>query len=275
MSNDQPSVLEIILDKLRQHDVRFDELTSGQTEIKEQLATHEERSVNQQNRIERVEKVTGGITLAAVVAIISMFVSGCGLLGALTAPTPQATVPAPPSVDVVGRAVRNTVALQTEDGQRFCSGVAAASTIITAEHCVDDDEPFLVLYQGKAYKGVVVWSSDKLDLAIVEAIGARLKDSIPVAEKAPTIGNKVVWMGYPMGEDFIMGTGIVGNPSVMIGGSEFMAVYGQFIPGNSGGPVFNYKGELIGIVSMTMSIGDNNFLPVGYAVPLHTIKGAL
>jgi len=274
MSKDEPTALEIILEKLYQHDARFEELASGQTEIKTQLATHEERSLNQHKRIERVEKITGGISLAMIVAVLSIVLSGCGLLSGLKPAPTEPVLPEAPKVDVVSRAVRNTVALQTEDGRRFCSGVAAEGAIVTAEHCVDGDEPFEILYQGKAYPAVVVWSDETLDLAIVDAVGARIQKDVPLAEKAPVIGNKVVWMGYPLGEDFIMGTGIVGNPSVYVAGATFMAVYGQFIPGNSGGPVFNYKGELIGIVSMTMAY-NNNYLPVGYAVPLEAIKGAL
>ena len=55
MSNDDISTLEIILDKLREHDKEFAELREGQTDIKTQLATHDERSLNQHKRIERVE----------------------------------------------------------------------------------------------------------------------------------------------------------------------------------------------------------------------------
>lgn len=276
MSNDQPSTLEIILDKLRDHDKEFADLRDGQTEIKTQLATHEERSLNQHKRIERVEKVTGGIGLAMIVAVLSIVLSGCGFLSGLTA-APAEPAPAPPKVDVVKRAVANTVALHDAlTNDRFCSGVAAAGAIITAAHCVDEDA-FTVYYQGKSYPGVVINLNSKQDWAIVAAVGARLQDTIPLADKYPSLGNKVIWMGYPMGEDFIMGTGIIGNPRIQLGSSEWLAIYGQFIPGNSGGPVFNYKGELIGIVSSTMVVGGQfaSYLPIGYAVPLDYIKGAL
>jgi S1-C subfamily serine protease len=276
MSKDQPTALEMILDKLREHDKEFADLRTGQTAIKEQLATHEERSMNQHKRIERVEKITGGISLAMIVAVMSIVLSGCGFLSGL-APAPVEPAPAPPKVDVVQRAVANTVALHdAETGARFCSGVAAAGAIITAAHCVDGDE-FEVMYQGKLYPAIVIAMDGRQDWAIVDAVGARIKGDIPLAEKYPSLGNKVVWMGYPLGEDFIMGTGIVGNPRITMGGSDWLAIYGQFIPGNSGGPVFNYKGELIGIVSATMVVGGqfSSYLPVGYAVPLDYIKAAL
>lgn len=229
--------------------------------------------MNQHKRIERIEKVTGGITLAIIGAVLAATLTGCGLIGSLTAPRPAAPEPTP-KVDVVARAVANTVAITTPDGERFCSGVAAEGAILTAHHCVDSGEAFKILFQGGLYDGVVIRSDTVTDLAVVAAIGARLKDTVPLAAKDPVLGAKVVWMGYPVGLNFILGTGVVGNPQVLIQGVPFTAIYGQFIPGNSGGPVFNAKGALLGIVSMTMFY-NGNYLPVGYAIPLATLKAAL
>jgi S1-C subfamily serine protease len=264
----------MILELVRSLDEKVDELSDGQAEIKAQIATHEERSLNQGKRIERVERVSGGITLAVIVAVIGLFMSGCSLFSNLT---PPPVIPAVPKINAVARAVNNTVALQTKSGDKFCSGVAAEGIIITADHCVNDGEDFDVLYKGVAFDGVVIYQDDVRDLAFVAAVGARLKDSVPLAERAPALGSKVVWLGYPLGEHLIMGTGIVGNTSVEIEGlprADWLAVYGQFIPGNSGGPVFNGKGALIGIVSMTMTY-RGGLVTVGYAVPWHTLKAAL
>jgi serine protease Do len=178
---------------------------------------------------------------------------------------------------VVARAVNNTVALQTKSGDIFCSGVAAEGIIITADHCINDGVAFDVLYKGQTFDGVVITTDDDSDLALVDAVGARLKDSIPLAKKGPVLGSKVIWLGYPLGEDLIMGTGIVGNPSVELEGlpgATWTAIYGQFIPGNSGGPVFNGKGALIGIVSMTMTY-RGGIVSVGYMIPWRVIKKGL
>jgi S1-C subfamily serine protease len=266
------NIQELILDSVKR-------LEAGQTEIKEQLATHEERSQSQHKRIERIEKGSAGIAGMLLVALLGVAISGCGIFGALTKAPPQDPTPAAPKVDVVKRAVQNTVALHTvkteeKPEMRYCSGVAAAGAILTAAHCTSTTVPFQVQYKGKMYPGVIIYRNDKTDFAIVDAVGARIQDDVPLATKSPSLGNKVIWMGYPLGEDFHMGTGIVSNPSVSLGQGIYMAIYGQFIPGNSGGPVFNYKGELIGIISMTMTY-NNNYLPVGFAVPLSVINAAL
>jgi S1-C subfamily serine protease len=268
------STEEMILKIVTSLEEKVDGLEEGQSDIKATLATHEERSQNQHRRISRMEKAGAGTAAIVLSAVLALFLSGCSLFSNMAAP-PVVVEPAP-KVDVVARAVNNTVALQTKDGQIFCSGVAAEGIIITADHCVDDGVAFDVLYKGQLFDGFVVMEDGKLDLAFVDAVGARLKDSVPLAKKAPGLGSKVIWLGYPLGEHLIMGTGIVGNPSVVLPGlpGDYLAVYGQFIPGNSGGPVFNSKGALIGIVSRTMTF-RGGLVSVGYAVPWHTIQEAL
>jgi S1-C subfamily serine protease len=265
---------EMILKIVQSLEEEVSGLTDGQSDIKATLATHEERSQNQDRRISRMEKAGAGTASIVLAAVLALFLSGCSLFSSITAP--PAVIEQPAKVDAVARAVNNTVALQTKDGQIFCSGVAAEGIIITADHCVDDGVPFDVLYKGQTFDGFVVMQDGNLDLAFVDAVGARLKDTVPLAEKAPALGSKVIWLGYPLGEHLIMGTGIVGNPSVVLPGlpGDYLAVYGQFIPGNSGGPVFNSKGALIGIVSRTMTF-RGGLVSVGYAVPFHTLQDHL
>lgn len=268
-----PSIGELTLQVVERLDSKVDKLTAGQAEIQAMLAVHEERSSDNRSRISRIEKL--GITLftGIVLALFSLGLSGCGFLNSLgRTPPPVEVEPDPPKIDAVARAVNNTVALTKPDGSVFCSGVAAEGTIITANHCANPNEDFRVRFRGGSYPGVVTASFPDIDLAFVDAIGARLKDTIPLADVSPSLGSKVVWLGYPLGLELIMGTGIIGNLDSHY--YHFYAVYGQLIPGNSGGPVLNYKGDLLGIVSATMSYSFS-LLPVGYVVPLPMIREAL
>lgn len=244
-------------------------------QIRIDLATQVESQKAVNARIGRLEKASGAITITFMAALLAVFLSGCSLFSGLKPAAPAQ--PEPPKIDVVARAVNNTVALLTETNDVFCSGVVAEGTIYTAAHCVPDGQVFKVWYKQQSFPGVRVSVNQVEDLAIVAAIGVRIRDSVPFAETMPKLGNKVIWMGYPLGEDFIMGTGIVANPSVKAATTEarWMAIYGQFIPGNSGGPVFNYKGELIGIISSTMYHPAFGLLPVGYAVPLNVLRATL
>lgn len=130
-------------------------------------------------------------------------------------------------------------------------------------------------YMGTNFSFVVALDWPEKDLTALQLIGKRLKDTVPLAPEGPVWGQKVVWTGYPLGAQIIMGQGIVGNPKSLQGR---MSIYGQFIPGNSGGPVFDETGKLLGIVSSTMAIPGVPFpqlLPVGYAIHWDDIKQAL
>ena len=62
--------------------------------------------------------------------------------------------------------------------------------------------------------------------------------------------------------------GIVSDSSRMIKGQEFIMFTALVTQGNSGGPLFNEMGELIGIVTM----GDKNSSAMNYAIPLRRIN---
>jgi len=268
---------ELILEIVRDVSAKSDDLKDEHGKTQAMLAVHETLHIGHDRRLNRMERFGIGIFSALLIAALTVGLSGCGLLSSLGNPPPAPPAPSAPKIDVVARAVKNTVALQDYEERRFCSGVAAEGTIVTAFHCVDGDEPFQVLYKGQAFPATVTLTLPERDLAFVDAVGARLKDTVPLAEKSPVLGSKVIWTGYPLGLDFIMGLGIVGNPSYttkVLGEGDWLAVYGQFIPGNSGGPVFNSKGALIGIISKFI-VGHGAPWPVGIAIPHHTLKDHL
>ena len=206
----------------------------------------------------------------ALLLLVALSLSGCGFF---KLNTPRVK-PEPPKIDVVARAVNNTVSLSDKDGV-FCSGVAAEGVVFTAHHCIDGEESFVVNYRGTAYRPVVALDWIEEDLAVLQLVGKRLRDTIPLSPEAPVLGQKVIWLGYPLGVQLIMGIGIVGNP---LDDTGSMAVYGQFIPGNSGGPVLDETGKLLGIVVRTMALPGIPFpqyLPVGYAVHWEHLNTAL
>lgn len=203
--------------------------------------------------------------------LLPLLISGCGFFKALRPQPPPP--PETPKIDVVTRAVTNTVAIITAEGAIACSGVAAEDFILTAYHC--EDVAHTVRYQGKDHRFVVALSWEDRDLLVLQLIGKRMKGTVPLALQEPVLGQKAVWLGYPLGQELILATGVVGRAKTLDG---YLAVYGQFIPGNSGGPVFDETGKLMGVISSTMAVPGVPFpqlLPVGYAVHWDTLKEAL
>lgn len=156
-------------------------------------------------------------------------------------------------VDTVARAFHSTVKLTTETGRTFCSGVIVDHKILTAYHCVEDGEP--VWIEGAVGRfEAALWGDDPTaDLAVlVPADGRALPKGVRLARRAPTWGDDVWVIGHPLGSyDFSITRGIVSHPERtggLFGGLWFQHDAGT-VGGNSGGPVLNKRGQLVGIVS--------------------------
>ena len=145
--------------------------------------------------------------------------------------------------------------------------------ILTAAHVVQTaDRVGVELKDGRYLTASVVASSPRADVALLQL------DS-PPADLAPIrignsdsleTGDQVMVIGAPYGLSYTLTVGHVSGrlkPPGTIGGvpMEFIQTDAAINQGNSGGPLFNLKGELVGVVSyiMTMSGG---FEGLGFAV---------
>jgi S1-C subfamily serine protease len=206
--------------------------------------------------------------------VLAVALSGCGIF---KFSAPKTAAPEAPKVDVLARAVQNVIALTDGDGNKFCTGVLAEGLALTAEHCVNGPAAFYIqTVDGKSYRAVVAKQVPEYDLAVLTVIGLRLRDTVPLSPEGPSLGQKIISIGYPLGADLHLMVGYVGNPLVDEG--KYFTIDGQLIPGNSGGPIFNEFGELLGIVSATMAFPDEpypNLLPVGYVVHWFHVKNVI
>jgi S1-C subfamily serine protease len=115
----------------------------------------------------------------------------------------------------------------------------------------------------------LVDSDPARDIAIVrvKAFGTPLLS----VGATPSVGQKAYVVGAPLGLEFTISDGLLSQIQVMDGTKAY-----QFScpasPGNSGGPLLNAKGEIIGVVSFQFKSGQNlNFaVPIQYALGLDT-----
>jgi serine protease Do len=162
--------------------------------------------------------------------------------------------------------------------------VDADGYILTNSHVVNDGdytEIAVSLYDGRELSGKVLWNDITLDLAIVkvEANGlgaADLGDSDTVK-----IGSYVAAIGNPLGLEFerSMSQGIISglNRTITVSdksASKSVTMEGliqtdaTINSGNSGGPLFNSKGEVVAINSAKVSSGEG----MGFAIPINIAK---
>lgn len=182
---------------------------------------------------------------------------------------PLASDPAPPSAParewlkgVYEQVADSVVLIETELGTGSGFFFHEPALIATALHVVDDAETIVVqTSDGRRQSGQVVAYSRKHDLALV-----RLAHAVPgacVLEPAPPlveIGQPVVVIGHPFSglEDQVHELRGLLNWSMTQG--VVSAVAGSWLqtdaainPGNSGGPVVTERGQVLGVVSATLS----------------------
>ncbi len=149
--------------------------------------------------------------------------------------------------------------------------------IVTNHHVVGDekDEIYVTLYGGDVVKGNVIWANSKLDLAVVKIPVAGLSAITMGDSNTLRIGEKAIAIGNPLGFDF-QGTLTVGvisglNRTVEVAGvymEDLIQTDASINTGNSGGPLLNGKGEVVGINTVKVESAEG----IGFAIPINQIK---
>ena len=144
-------------------------------------------------------------------------------------------------------------------------------TILTNAHVVDGaDEVRVRLADRREFKGKVVGQDKATDIAVVK-IDAKGLPVVKLGDPAQTrVGEWVLAIGSPFGFENTVTAGIVSATSRSLPDGTyvpFIQTDAAVNPGNSGGPLFNLKGEVIGINSQIYS-RSGGFQGIAFAVPI-------
>src|SRR5690606_27027478 len=170
-------------------------------------------------------------------------------------------------------------------GERFGTSlgsgfiISADGYVLTNHHVIDGADTVTVkLSDSREYKAEVVGSDEKSDIALlkIDATGLpalRLGDSNQLRP-----GQWVVAIGSPFGLDHSVTAGIVSAVGRSAGASQ------QYVPfiqtdvainrGNSGGPLLNTRGEVVGINSQIFS-NSGGYMGVSFAIPVDLAMNAV
>jgi len=154
--------------------------------------------------------------------------------------------------------------------------------ILTNSHVVNDGNSQSItidLYDGSEYTGTVLWNSAELDLAIVK-IDAKGLTAVELGDSDQVkIGDYTVAIGNPLGLNFERSVtqGIISGLDRTITVSDsstgatnkmegLIQTDASINSGNSGGPLINSSGQIIGINSAKAKSGEG----LGFAIPINT-----
>jgi serine protease Do len=147
--------------------------------------------------------------------------------------------------------------------------------ILTNRHVIDQAEKVTVdLSNGESYDAKVIGSDVRDDLALIKI---EPKAKLPVAplgdSDAARVGDWVMALGNPLGFEYSVTVGVLSGKGRSLPSStfsDFLQTDAAIYPGNSGGPLFDLAGEVVGINSDV--IPDTN---LGFAVPINAAKEIL
>ena len=136
--------------------------------------------------------------------------------------------------------------------------VAADGLIVTNAHVVGRAASATVrLVNGATYTGAVQGRDERLDLAVIKIDAAPALQPIPLGNPAHVrAGDAVIALGFPLGDelgqDYTVTTGVVSSRRTY-GGVEHIQTDAALNPGNSGGPLLNRDGAVIGVNTASYS----------------------
>jgi putative serine protease PepD len=156
----------------------------------------------------------------------------------------------------------------------------ANGDIVTNQHVISGASSVRVKFSdGSSYKATVVGSDPSTDVAVlhVDAPSSKLHPLTLADSSRVAVGDGVVAIGNPFGLDDTVTSGIVSAVDREISSPNDTPIEGAIQTdaainhGNSGGPLLNLQGQVIGITSQIQSEGGGND-GVGFAVPSNTVK---
>jgi serine protease Do len=144
--------------------------------------------------------------------------------------------------------------------------------ILTNYHVIEDASRIIVgLQSGEKYRGTVVGVDSETDVAVIKIEAPKDLPTVTLGDSnSAQVGDWVLAMGSPFGLDQTVTAGIISKKERE---SPFFNVFQRFMQtdaainrGNSGGPLVNMRGEVIGMNSqIATSTGDYN--GIGFALP--------
>ncbi|KVR36820.1 trypsin-like peptidase domain-containing protein [Burkholderia multivorans] len=175
---------------------------------------------------------------------------------------PRAQGPQPPAPDTSPRAI-------TGSGSGFI--VSPDGAILTSAHVIGDATDATVrLANGREFRATVVAVDPQSDVAVLRIDGARLP-YVPIAEATRVrAGEPVMTIGAPDGAGNTVTAGIVSaTPRRLPDGSAFPFLQTDIAvnPDNSGGPVFDRAGNVVGI-AMQVYTGADRYASLTFAIPI-------
>jgi len=181
--------------------------------------------------------------------------------------------------DFFGRGDEGGMRRQSSLGSGFI--IDTAGHVVTNNHVIEEaDEIDVILSDGTVLSAKLVGRDTETDLALLKVVSKSVLQPVPFGNSdTAQVGEWVVAIGNPFGLGGTVTAGIISarNRDISAGSfDDFIQTDASINRGNSGGPLFNLRGEVIGINTAIYSPTDSGgSVGVGFSVPSNLTKSVV
>jgi serine protease Do len=152
--------------------------------------------------------------------------------------------------------------------------ISADGYVVTNNHVVQNAKSVTVVTDGgKSLHANVIGTDPKTDLALLKVTEPGDYPFVALAKESPRVGDWVVAIGNPFGLGGTVTAGIVSADGRDIGSGpydNYLQIDAPINKGNSGGPTFNMKGEVVGVNTAIFSPSGGS-VGLAFAIPASTV----
>ncbi|RJL08640.1 Do family serine endopeptidase [Paracoccus siganidrum] len=153
--------------------------------------------------------------------------------------------------------------------------ISADGFIVTNNHVIDGaDEIEIEFYSGKRLPATVVGRDPNTDVALLKVDS---EDALPFVKfgdsDSARVGDWVLALGNPLGQGFSASSGIVSARNRELSGTydDYLQTDAAINRGNSGGPLFNLQGEVIGVNTAILSPNGGS-IGIGFSMASNVVS---
>lgn len=144
-------------------------------------------------------------------------------------------------------------------GEALGSGfiISADGYVVTNNHVIDGaDEIEVELFTGETMRAELIGTDERTDIAVLKLTSDNPLPFVKFGDSdVARVGDWVIAIGNPLGQGFSVSTGIISARNRSLSGSydDFIQTDAAINRGNSGGPLFNMDGDVIGVNTAILS----------------------
>ncbi len=150
--------------------------------------------------------------------------------------------------------------------------------IVTNNHVIEQaDEILIEFFSGEELEATVVGTDPNTDIALLKVDSDEPLPFVPFADSdTARVGDWVMAVGNPLGQGFSVSAGIVSARNRALSGSydDYIQTDAAINRGNSGGPLFNMDGEVIGVNTAILSPNGGS-IGIGFSMAANVVTNVV